>query len=48
MEEAEKGYPYEGAKEQYILDVEDTDHAKKVIELLETLTPIPKPKKSKK
>lgn len=48
MAEADKGYPYEGAKEHYILDVEDTDHAKKVIALLEVVTPLPKPKKPKK
>ena len=45
---AEKGFPYNGAKEHYILDVEDTELAKQVIAELEIVTPIPKPKPKKK
>ena len=45
MREADKGYPYKGAKEHYILDVENTDFCKEVVEILEQVTPIPKPKK---
>ncbi len=47
MEQAETGVPYEGSKEHYILDVEDTEMSKKVISILEEITPIPKPKKKK-
>ena len=47
MANAAKGHPYEGAKEHYILDVEDTALAQKVIAELEKVTPVPKPKKKK-
>jgi TfoX/Sxy family transcriptional regulator of competence genes len=47
MQEAEVGYPYQGAKEHYILDIEDPEHAKAVITILEEITPLPKPKKKK-
>lgn len=47
MREAEWGRPYESAKEHYILDVEDTELAKKVIAELEAVTPLPKPRKKK-
>ena len=39
--------PYEGAKEHYILDIDDTDLARQVVAVLETVTPLPKPKKKK-
>ena len=45
MRGAEKGYPYSGAKEHYILDVENTELAGEVISVLEPITPLPKPKK---
>ncbi len=45
MREADRGYPYKGAKEHYILDIEDTDFCKEIVEILEKVTPIPKPKK---
>ena len=48
MDSASKGYPYNGAKEHYILDIEDAELADKVISILEPITPIPKPKKKKK
>ena len=41
------GCPYEGAKEHYILDIDDTDLARQVVAVLETVTPLPKPKKKK-
>lgn len=47
MKEAEKGLPYTGAKEHYILDIDNTDFSKEVIELLLPVIPIPKPKKKK-
>ena len=47
MAGAERGLPYEGAKEHYILDIDDTDLARQVVAALETVTPLPKPKKKK-
>ena len=37
--------PYEGAKEHYILDIDDTDLPARVIAVLEPITPIPKKRK---
>ncbi len=45
MQAAQLGFPYQGAKEHYILDIEDITLSKEVIGILEELTPIPKPKK---
>jgi len=47
MEGAEKGFPYSGAKEHYILDIDDADFAKEIIGILEPITSVPKPKKKK-
>lgn len=47
MADAERVLPYEGAKEHYILDIDDTDLAWQVVAVLETVTPLPKPKKKK-
>jgi len=47
MVDAEKGFPYKGAKEHYILDIDNTELSKAVIAALETVTAIPKPKKKK-
>lgn len=44
MKDASCGYPYEGAKEHYILDIEDMELAAKVIAILEPITPVPKRK----
>ncbi len=42
---AEIGVPYKGAKVHYILDVDNTDLCERVIEKLEAVTAVPKPKK---
>lgn len=47
MQDADKGYPYPGAKEHYILDIENKSHAIRVMRQLEEATPVPKPKKKK-
>jgi len=47
MKDAEKGFPYKGAKEHYILDIDNADLVKEVIAILEPITPLPKPKKKK-
>ena len=44
---ASRGYPYGGAKEHYVLDVEDTELCGAVIAALERVTDVPKPKKRK-
>jgi TfoX/Sxy family transcriptional regulator of competence genes len=47
MKDAEKGFPYEGAKEHYVLDIDDAEFSKNIIEILEPITPLPKPRKKK-
>jgi TfoX/Sxy family transcriptional regulator of competence genes len=47
MAEAERGFPYDGAKEHYILDVDQADLTRAVIAALEPVTPLPKPRKKK-
>ena len=41
------GVPYEGSKEHYILDIDDAPLAKEITALLESVTPLPKPRKKK-
>lgn len=48
MQSADKGFPYKGAKQHYILDIENAEFAKKVILKLEQITPLPKKRKSSK
>lgn len=45
MKDAQCGFPYEGAKESYILDIENDELLDRVIPLLGELIPLPKPKK---
>lgn len=45
MQNANKGYPYKGAKEHYILDIDNSEFCKLVVMELEKVTPIPKMKK---
>ena len=47
MDRATTGYPYLGAKEHYILDVEDTALTFDVINVLLEIIPFPKPRKKK-
>lgn len=47
MEGAETGFPYKGAKEHYILDIDNKELSKTVIEKVEKVTPMLK-KKNKK
>lgn len=44
---AECGFPYDSAKEHFILDIENRGLLDKVIPILEEITPVPKKKKSK-
>ena len=45
MADAPKALPYQGTKEHYILDIDDAQLAVKVVEKLERVTPVPKPRK---
>lgn len=47
MKNADKGFPYKGAKEHYVLDIDNSDFCKSVVLELEKVTPIPKSKKKK-
>ncbi len=46
MNKASTGIPYKGAREHFILDIEDNDLTEQVIAILEPITPLPKKKKS--
>ena len=43
--DAERGRPYESAKEHYILDMDNTPFVREVAVILEQVTPLPKKKK---
>lgn len=47
MKEAETGFPYQGAKEHYILDIDNQEFCRDVVTELEKVTPVPKPRKKK-
>jgi len=44
----DKAFPYDGAREHYVLDIENTDLAIEIIRTLARILPVPKPKKSKR
>lgn len=45
MASSETGFPYNNAKEHYILDIEDTELCREAVNALEKVTPVPKPRK---
>lgn len=45
MKDASRGCPYQGAKEHYILDIDNKELTKNVVSKLEMITPLPKKKK---
>lgn len=45
MQTAETGYPYKGAKEHYILDIDNSEFCKSIVSEIEKVTPLPKKKK---
>ena len=47
MASADKGYPYVGAKEHYVLDIDNSDLVRRVILALLPVIPLPKPRKKK-
>lgn len=46
-ERFETGYPYDGAKEHFIIDTENAEFLGALLEILVPLLPVPKPKKPK-
>jgi TfoX/Sxy family transcriptional regulator of competence genes len=48
MADAERGFPYDGAKEHYILDIDNAELTQAVVAALEAVTPLPKPRKKKR
>ena len=48
LSDADTGYPYDGAKLHYVLDIDNRELALDVIGILEPITPIPKPRNKKK
>jgi hypothetical protein len=47
MANAEKGVPYNGAREHYVVDIDNAELLQEIIRILEPITPLPKPKKKK-
>lgn len=47
MKNSDRGFPYNGAKEHYVLDIDNIEFSKKVIVELEKVIPLPKPRKKK-
>ena len=45
--DAPYGFPYDGAKEHYMLDMGDTELIRRVLDELDRITPPPKPKKNR-
>lgn len=45
MAEAEIGFPYKGAKEHYVLDIDNAEFSKDIVVEIEKVTPVPKKKK---
>lgn len=46
-EDNDKGNPYTGAKEHYIIDIDNKETMQKLALELEKITPLPKPRKKK-
>jgi TfoX/Sxy family transcriptional regulator of competence genes len=47
MSDAERGFPYDGAKEHYILDIDNAELTRTVVAVLETVTSLPKLRKKR-
>ncbi len=47
MESAGSGFPYKGAREHYILDIDDADFAKNIVSKIESVTHVPQKRKKK-
>lgn len=47
MQNAQTGFPYDGAKEHYVLDIDNSDFCKNIVLEIEKVTPLPKLRKKK-
>ena len=47
LRDAAKGFPYRGAKEHYVLDIDDREKSREGVAILDLVTPLPAPKKPK-
>jgi TfoX/Sxy family transcriptional regulator of competence genes len=47
MADSEKGFPYDGAKDHYVLDIDNAELVRDVVATLLPVTPLPKPRKKK-
>jgi hypothetical protein len=47
MATADKGFPYDGAQEHYILDIDNAELVQEAVGVLLPITPLPKPRKKK-
>jgi TfoX/Sxy family transcriptional regulator of competence genes len=45
LETEKTGFPYDGAKEHYVLDIDNSDTAKNIVLALEKVIPVPKKKR---
>lgn len=45
MKDAEIGKPYDGAKDHYILDIDNSELVDQLVPILEQITPLPRRKK---
>jgi TfoX/Sxy family transcriptional regulator of competence genes len=45
MQGALVGVPYKGAKDHYVLDIDNAEFSQKIVSLLESVTEVPKSKK---
>ncbi|MDR0849154.1 MAG: hypothetical protein LBN10_09000 [Propionibacteriaceae bacterium] len=48
MGDSETGFPYEGAREHWVLNIDNSEFSADVIAVLEPITPLPKPRKPKR
>lgn len=47
MQNSEVGFPYKGAKEHYVLDIDNREFCKMVVTKIEKVTQVPKKRKNK-
>lgn len=47
MQGADKGFPYDGAKEHFVLNIDNTEHCREVVAMLEANTRVPEKRKKK-
>ncbi len=45
MNDCPCGFPYKGAKEYYVLDIDNAEFSKRIVSLIEEVTPLPKKRK---